>query len=615
MWQRQKAAWRESLLQATLVWSILLTLMVEITSLVNLIRWWAWGIIWGLILTFLIGKLFRDKANILSLFKWPHQFNKMEILLISCLIFYLSLLLLVAATAVPNTWDSMTYHLPRIMHWLHDHSVTNYPTNILRQLYQSPWAEYAVMNWMLLSGNDTFANLVQWTAMVGSLIGGSLIAKEMGLNRAGQLVTAVVIVTIPMGMMQATSTQNDYVTALWLVIAMYYAIVLTEKFNWSKMIWFSAAVGLALLTKGTAYIYSLPILVYMGIIWARQLRHKAWRPILVTGSVILLLNGFYYARNLALFHSPLGSKSISQMYKNADYYPNAIAANIIKNAALHLQFTDKKLDKDIEKSVKRICDNLGVSCDDPKYTWHNTVFKLYSVRKWDEDSAGNTYHFLLSLVAVLIFIVMLLKIKMPFVTTSYICIVAVMFILFCSYLKWQPWHSRLHLPIFVLLVPFMVKMFSKIKVPGSLYIIASFLLLTSLPGLFKSHSRPLIGEQSIFHQSRYRQYFNANPKYYDEFKKIDQILTRHSWKRIGLIWSEDTWEYPLWLNQNGVFSGRTITHIAVENESGKYASNNNSSEVVDCIIIAKKALNKWDKTDFKNKYHEMLSLDDFRIFY
>ena len=54
----------------------------------------------------------------------------------------LSLLLgIVALTAPPNTWDSMTYHMPRVEHWIENRNVEPYPTHILRQLSLGPGAE------------------------------------------------------------------------------------------------------------------------------------------------------------------------------------------------------------------------------------------------------------------------------------------------------------------------------------------------------------------------------------------------------------------------------------------------------------------------------------------
>lgn len=79
-----------------------------------------------------------------------------------------------------NNWDSMTYHLPRIMHWLQNESLYHYPTGMPRQLFQSPYSEYVILHTIGLSGGDGFANGVQWFALIASAIGASLIVRELG---------------------------------------------------------------------------------------------------------------------------------------------------------------------------------------------------------------------------------------------------------------------------------------------------------------------------------------------------------------------------------------------------------------------------------------------------
>ena len=58
-------------------------------------------------------------------------------------------------------------------HWVQDRSVAFYPTHITHQLYYPPWAEYAMLQLLLLGWDERLANLVQWFSMVGSLVGGS----------------------------------------------------------------------------------------------------------------------------------------------------------------------------------------------------------------------------------------------------------------------------------------------------------------------------------------------------------------------------------------------------------------------------------------------------------
>ena len=77
-----------------------------------------------------------------------------------------ALVLGVIAVITPTTnWDSLTYHLPRVMHWIQQQSVEHYPADNTCQLEFGPWAAFVVTNLHLLEGNDQWDNLVQWFAV------------------------------------------------------------------------------------------------------------------------------------------------------------------------------------------------------------------------------------------------------------------------------------------------------------------------------------------------------------------------------------------------------------------------------------------------------------------
>src|SRR5205823_14963337 len=61
---------------------------------------------------------------------------------------------LTALAAWPNEWDSMAYHLGRVLHWTQNQSVAHYPTNIGRQLLNPPWSGFAILQLTLLGGEE-----------------------------------------------------------------------------------------------------------------------------------------------------------------------------------------------------------------------------------------------------------------------------------------------------------------------------------------------------------------------------------------------------------------------------------------------------------------------------
>jgi hypothetical protein len=147
----------------------------------------------------------------------------------------------------------MTYHLTRVMHWQQDRSLDFYATSIQRQLHLTPGAEYVTLHLQLLSGGDRLANLPQWFASMGSLFVVSLIAARLGATARGQALAALFCATLPMGILQSTSTQNDFVVAYWLACLVALVTDATTR-GWPWVLALGAALGLATLTKATAFV-------------------------------------------------------------------------------------------------------------------------------------------------------------------------------------------------------------------------------------------------------------------------------------------------------------------------------------------------------------------------
>ena len=202
-----------------------------------------------------------------------------------------------AIVAPPNTYDSMTYHLPRMMHWIQHQSVAHYPTHIPRQLHFPPGAEFILTHLHILAGNDRLLNLVQWLGMVGSVVGVSLLAQQFGAAGPGQVVASVVAATLPMGMLQASSTQNDYVVTFWLVCLAYFVLVAIRRPGWGVSAGVGASLGLALLTKATAYLFAAPLLVWLLVGYGRSMRWHCYRHVLLIAGVVLALNLGHWLRN------------------------------------------------------------------------------------------------------------------------------------------------------------------------------------------------------------------------------------------------------------------------------------------------------------------------------
>jgi len=494
----------------------------------------------------------------------------------------------IAVVAPPNTWDGMSYHMARVAHWIQDQSVRHFSTSYLPQLYQMPWAEFAIAHLQILSGGDLFANCVQWGSMAGSLIGVSWLAGLLGASTRGQIVSAVAAATLPMGILQGSSTQNDYVVTFWLIcfatLSLRWLTARSDPARTNSLLYsmgVGASLGLALLTKGTAFIYAAPFAVWIAWLMFRRLKARALAYGLLVATAALLINFGHLGRNMALFGKPLTVGPGQERVTNSVYGPSALLSNIIRNISLQLGTPSKAVNAKIDRAVRKAHDVLGIGVDDPR----TTTWGKFQIRRTStyEDDAGNPVHLAL---IVMSFVICLLSPahrsqRRPIV---YLIAVTATFLLFCWLLKWQPWNSRLQLPFFVLACPLVGLALEKLH-RGRLA--APFVLglcLAAVPWLCFNQSRLLLPPglvsalrvpvenryETIWTASRTDQYF-SNPymrEMKEPYKEAAAFLRSRGFSDIGLRLPFNPLEYQLWVLL-GAASGRVrLEHVMVPNISG-----------------------------------------------
>src|SRR4029077_8111064 len=127
----------------------------------------------------------------------------------------------------------------------------------------------------------------------------------------------IVVATLPMGILQASSTQTDYVEAFWLACAVSMALGFIAAPTPAAAAWFAAALGLAALTKGTAYIFAAPLVAAMACWMVVRLKGKLVIPAALMIALPLLINSGQYVRNEVLFGNPLAERTENQEIVNA----------------------------------------------------------------------------------------------------------------------------------------------------------------------------------------------------------------------------------------------------------------------------------------------------------
>jgi hypothetical protein len=547
-WTRNEC-WRSSLLLAALGWSLISTVLTEILSGFNLLTLNGIGGLWiGTIiasLTYFQINFGRERRNKLA----GGKISLALIGLLGGIVFIFAAVGLIAAIAPPNNWDSMTYHLSRVVHWIQNQSLAHYPTYYPPQLFHPPGAGIAILHFQILSGGDRFANLVQWFSAIGSAIGVSLIAQQLGADRRGQVFAAVFCTTIPMGILQASSTQNDYVVCFWVVCFVYYILRELSADIYQSQPWkIGATLGIALFTKTTAYIFCLPFLIWWIISGIKRWRVKVWQPLLIIIVVAIALNLGHYWRNWELFGSPIGAPpQYAEHYQVKVFTIATFLSNVIRNLALHVGTKFSFWNGLMMGGVNVFHRLLGIDTNDPRITWLVEDKFYIPGLSFNENNAGNPIHFMLILVAIAIFLRQKSFRKQPQLTI-YVTAIVTAFLIICLMLKLQPWHSRHHLTLFVLFAPFIGIILENLSHRKIGYYLAGSLILLSLPWVFKNQFRPIIGAENIFNTSRNDLYFTNRPRLIQPYNQAVDLIKSQNVQNIGLsFWSDNAWEYPFWV--------------------------------------------------------------------
>jgi 4-amino-4-deoxy-L-arabinose transferase-like glycosyltransferase len=441
--------------------------------------------------------------------------------------------------------------------------------------------------------------------MMGCVIGASLIAKRLGGNSNAQFFAALATITLPMGVLQATSTQNDYLMALWCVcFAEFVLECRSDVFRPRSVLMAGAALGLAILTKVTAVLYLAPFGLWLAVELWRRLSLKAWKPLIGVVIVAGVILAPHSLRNRGLFGTPLGptaGQELGGLTNEAHSLP-ILVSNIIRNLGLQLALPVEGFNSGLESLLQKTHAVLGTDMSDPRTTWRGLQFHL--VFSNYEDSAGNPLHLVLLVAAV----VLVFRSRNAQSAVYLLCL-AVGFVAFCWLLKWQPWNSRLNLTLFVLGMPLAAAVWTEQLPRRALSLSSLVLALGAIPYLIANPTRPLLGANSIFLKDRLHQYFTNVPDSLASYEAAARMIHDAACSSVGLASPPEGREYLLWVT-NAVYGDRIrIEHVLVKNVSRRL-----TADFVPCAIVFTYPVQEPDISYRDMAYTRFISTERFSLF-
>lgn len=565
-------SWPYAFLSGSTLWGTLLVAATEIFSFFEALTFPCLLVFWTLagIVSAVLYVRVRREYPVPPGELWP-RFSLGQKFLLAAILAITATIGAIAFIAPPNTWDSMYYHMPKVLYWIQNQTVEFYPSHFPSQNQLAPGAEYIIMHLQLLSGSDRLANFVQWYALIGCMVASVFLCRRFGLGRTAALCSALFIATIPMGILEASSTYVDYVLAFWIMSFACFTLQPEEpgRADALSRLLPGLTLGLAIFTKATAYLYALPFVMLYAIQEFRKRRFAAATPLAVCAALALLLNASFYARCYELCGNPLGitativdsEKKINGSVVNETFTPKAILSNLIRNTATHFHVTPSvTVNRAVESAVIRLHEFFGMDVNDRRTTWstqmfrapgdaNNRVLKDPGARRSyrSDEGISNPLHFLMIVLSLAMILGRKSLREKPGLLLYALCCVAG-FLLFSAVLKWQPFHSRLHTPFFVLSAPFVAVALFHVK--GSRWGIIGraliMILLTgmAIPTLLYSCERPLLGEHSMLPKQRNERYFWF-PHRKEPYTQAQQFLKDRKLSAVGLVGADADWVYPM----------------------------------------------------------------------
>lgn len=457
----------------------------------------------------------------------------------------------VAYFGAPNTPDVLVYHLPRVLHWLQNASLSHFPTCSIRQLEFPPGVEIGILHAYVLNGlDDRFVNFVQWPGFGLAIVGASLLAREIGAARGGQILSGFVASTIPMAVMQASSGKNDIWVGVCLLAFVAFALELVRCDEGERSAWGLAcglALGLAALSKTTAYFFGAGLVVWLAWRAVATMGRGAIAPLVLAGVVALALNAPHYQRNVALFGNPITANEMKHTRKAMT--PGAALSGIVSITALHLALPDW-MPRTRALMTEWLVDTnsaVGIESDDADHFLAMTTLEI-PVWRLNESTAANSVHFLAILIV--LGLMALPSVRRGVSPNARALLVAVLvgYCLFCVSVRWSPYRTRLHTPVFQLLAPVVVvTLLSVARLRALVLLLVVLMSAHAAAAATLMVQRPLVGRWAVWRVERMASLLSYYPDD-KRYRLIDMLraTSRLHPRTLALVTNEHMPHYAIW---------------------------------------------------------------------
>ena len=554
-----------SIVEAIVVWAVISDVPSELLGYFRLLSFLPLLVLWLIAVATVLLLLWRARGDIRPFFAVERPLAFYIVATIAVVTLFIAL------TAAPNNWDSQAYHLPRIEHWIQDGSLAYYPSWNARQNEFAPLSELLLLQTRLLSGSDFYYLLIQWISMLGSIAAAFRITRQLGGSREQCWIAAVFLATLPIGILESTSTQNDYLVAVFLMAFITLGLEIIEQRRLSLgLIMTAAAAGIMSgLVKPIGFMIGAGFAVWFAIALSRGVTPGVWlRRLAAIAVVLAVLIGPFAIR----FVGGAKTSDLEATHFSASFGVRQTLDSLIRNGLSNLATGIPDIDRLVIRITESATFRLGLQTY--RADTSDPVIPVYRAAEglmiYHEDFGPNQLH-MLAFTLALAGIVIGWPTRFARRQWTYCAAWAGGMLVFSSLIRFGLWIVRYHLagfaagaPIFALAWP--IRKFGSKTTAAFMTVLALF----SVPVLLLNQSRELVplrrtvfpslgrDRPSYLTQTRLERQFTNQPQMLEPYRDAIDVIAGSSASQIGLMMDRDNFEYPVWLMLQQRLPGRPL---------------------------------------------------------
>jgi hypothetical protein len=559
---------------------------------------------------FIIIKKMHFKINFLEIrqsfknFYSGLELNKfLKIFFIVWLVIIIIVPLFVGIALHPPNYDSMTYHLARAGFWHQNNSINNYFTRYVHQNDYPVNAELGFLWIIIFTNSDLLTFLIQWLSFIMAILCLYKLLRTLGYSRNISFITTFIFSTFDLCILEASSTQNDMLVAVFVIFTLYFIIKAFNSINLELkyLIISGITTGIIIGTKGYSYLFIPGFLIFI-LLFGKNSKQKFIKIgyvllFSIVGSI--LFASYTLIQNFIYYNNPLGYSGTIDQMRLTTFGIKPFISNFLKHIVSFYQknmgfgFLSNQIQNNFNILHGKL--NFDISSTD----WSGYYFGIWEHRIDFDTSYFGLVFFFLGLPAIIynliLYIILKLKkvnsgISIKYKNSLMITIIPILFFLgYVILFKWHIWAGRYMIAFVLLMMISVAEFFELVKLFKVKYLYYALTILVLFLCVWSS-IYPMFKNEYASIADIIRNKINKAPQSQpsevtaiDRMKKanetLESVLPGNS--NIGIILDESDWVY-IYFGKN---FQRKLTYLTDKEWNNNSIKNIIKNDNYDALLI------------------------------